>query len=128
MRRPAKSRLEKSHKVIIGLALAIIGSGLAFFMAVTPDRITDYLGLAFGVLLILGYCFLSWDWFTDFFGKDASIVMFTPPLVTFGILSVYLSLTKPWLESPGVLLAFGIIIIVIPIALLVYFLRDIIGY
>lgn len=126
--RPLKRNLKKSQRLLIGLALGIVGSGLAFFMAVTPDRIIDYLGVAFGIFLVLVYVFLSWDWFRDYFGKDASIVLFSPPLLTFGILSVYLSLTKVWLATPEILLAAGIILIIIPILILVYFLRDIIGF
>ncbi|MBS3815359.1 MAG: hypothetical protein KGY45_02200 [Hadesarchaea archaeon] len=113
-------------KIIIGVILAIIGSVLAFFKGLTPDALLDYALIVLGVALIGVYCIVSWEEFRSIFGKDASLVLFVPPLLTFGILSIYLSQTSKWLVPPHdtVLIGLGIALIAIPLVLLGMSLKN----
>lgn len=104
----------------MGIAIGVIGTGLAFFNAITPETLTEISLIIFGIALIGAYCKLSWDGFKEYLGNEATIGLLTPPLLTFGILAIYTSFTAEWLVPPhgNVLLGFGAAIILIPIALI----------
>lgn len=109
--------MENSMKVNIGLILGIVGSGIAFLSAMSPEDMIDYIGIVAGVAMIGGYAFMSWDWFESYFGRDASIALFVPPLVIFGALAIGFSLIAPWLAPPHdkVVLGVGIGLVVVPL-------------
>jgi len=115
-----RKKSQKPIKAGVGVVLAIIGVALIFLRSVTPDRLVDYVWIAGGIALVLIYCVISWDWFKSFFGKDASMALVTPPLLTFGVLAVYSALTATWLVSPHdmVMLGLGAALIVVPLVLL----------
>ncbi len=121
MRRRSES--DRSYiKIIIAVIVAILGTALVFFKAFTPDTIMHYIWIGVGLVLIFGYSFFSWSWFEDYFGKDASVALFLPPLVTFGVLLIVVSATDPWINPPHdmVMIVLGAALIVIPI----FFLRK----
>ncbi len=108
-------------KVIIGIILAIIGTGVTAINAFsTPISLVEALIMTLGIGLIVVYCFLTWDWFKAKFGKDASIALFLIPLITFGavtiIMNVFLGGMKPPHDKIQIVL--GVILIVVPLFLL----------
>lgn len=115
------SKLGELEKAIIGIVVGIIGGGLVFFKAITPDTITEWVLIVVGIALIGGYCFISWKWFKKRFGKDATFGLLTPPLITFGVLAVYISLTTNYIPTPHdkVFLGLGVALVIIPLVLLV---------
>lgn len=95
--------------------LSIIGTGLLFIEAITPDKVIDFVLMGIGAALVGIYCMISWDWFNNSFGKNANEVLFSPPLLTFGVLAIYYGLIQDWLAPPhdkifsGIGLAFVLI-------------------
>lgn len=100
--------------------LAIIGVILMFHYSKTPDTLLDWVWIAVGATLVATYCVISWGQLKGLFGKDASIVLPTPPLLTFGILAVHCALTASWFVPPHdkVMLGIGAAFIVISLVLL----------
>lgn len=109
-------------KVNIGIILAILGTGVTTLKAFSPRGLFDYLLIALGIGLIVVYCFLTWDWFQAKFGKDASIALFLIPLVTFGAVSIFITISSEGVAPPHdkIMLVLGVILIVVP----VFLLRD----
>lgn len=112
--------MEESVKTLVGVVLGVIGTGLVLFGAITPDELIDYAQIVIGITLVGGYCVISWDWFKSFFGRDPSTALLMPPLVTFGVLAIYVSLTSPWLVPPHdkIMLGLGGALVVVPLVLL----------
>ena len=80
-------------KAAVGVVLGVIGTGLFFVGARTPESTIDYVYMAIGVIMILAYCAITWSWLSGLFGKDASLVMLAPPLLMFGALLLYIAVT-----------------------------------
>lgn len=112
--------LKEFKRIIIGAVIAVIGTCLAFYYAITPESPLDWTWIIVGIALLAGYCVISWEWVKVRFGKDASTVLLTPPLVTFGILSIYVSVFTIYFVPPHdkVFLGLGAALIVVPLALL----------
>lgn len=124
----------ESIKVYLGIILAIAGPVLVFLGAQRVMNLGGFLGylaMVLGVALVGAYCFLTWDGYQEIFGEDAAIALFALPLATFGVLMVFLSVNTTWMVPPHdkIFLAFGVALVVIPIAFLVNYLReDIVSY
>ncbi len=103
----------------------MLGTGLTVLKAFSPTGSMDYLWIALGIGLIAVYCFLTWDWFEEKFGKDASIALFLIPLVTFGAVMIVIALFSLGNIVPPhdkVMIGLGAVLIAVPIYLLREFL------
>ncbi len=107
-------------KLNIGIILAIVGTGLTILKAFDPTNTIDYVYIVVGIGLIVVYCFLTWDWYERVFGIDASIALFTIPLITTGAVTIVIALFTQGIAPPHdkVMLGLGAALVIVPIGLL----------
>ncbi len=99
--------MEIPQKVVISLILAIIGIVVLMFGTMPPMDIWSYAQIGVGAALVVVYCILSWEWFSDNYGKDASIMMLGIPLLVFGGVTTYMGLTGVWMPPPHNMVVLG---------------------
>ena len=87
-------------KLIIGFILGAVGSFLTVFYSFAYAWWLDLILIVVGLVMVFGYCYLTWDWFEVNFGEDGRIAIFLVPLIVFGATMVYLSLTSTSIVPP----------------------------
>jgi len=107
-------------KLIIGFILGVLGSFLTVYYSFAIAKWIDILLVVVGLVMVVTYCYLTWDWFELNFGEDGRIAIFLVPLMVFGATMVFLSLTSSGIVPPHdkVMALLGAVLIIAPGAFL----------